>query len=371
MVASVPALRSRQRGVALVLFTIGTLAILAVAGLAIDLGLAYVAKTRVQNAVDAAALTGAKHLNTFNNTSLATTAALSAYALNDEGLDEDVTPVVEMSPTLSPFIPGGLNPRFVRVTVTGMPSPLRFASVLPGIGSSINVGGVAVAGPIPLGTTCHALPIAMCGTPGDEDCSDGKCFGLGPGSLQLKTDDKKLGPGNYGLVVLECVGADCLRESMAGGGDFCFAEGGTVTTEPGGSAGPTAQGLNTRFGLYQGPVSQTEYPPDVVTRYVPELTYALYQTALATPALWNNPPPAGVAERRVAIAPIVDCTPPINGRKNASVIGAACIFLLRPVDGGNGTIHAQIAPSCEADGEVPETPGESSAYKIVLYQNAP
>lgn len=371
MTCLVPVTRGRQRGVALVLFTIGTLAIVAVAGLALDMGLAYLARSRLQNALDAAALSGAKSLNIHSNPSLAVAAANAAYALNQSGLVDTVTPVVELSPTLSPFNPGGLNPKFVRVTVSAMPSPLNFARVLPGMGDFINVGGVAVAGPIPLGTICNAIPLALCGTAGDDDCSDGACFGLGPGEMEIKGDNTSLGPGNYGLVVLGCSGANCVRENMAGSGDFCFSETGTVTTEPGASAGPTAQGLNTRFAMYQGPVTEAEFPGDVVTRYLPPLTYALYKIALGTPAAWDNPPPQGVAERRVAVSPIIDCDPPINGRRNVAVLGAACVFLTKPVSSGNGTVYAEIAPGCMASGSVPETPGESSAYTIVLYQDVP
>lgn len=373
MTPIVPIARSRQRGVALVLFTIGTLAIVAVAGLALDMGLAYLARSRLQNALDAAALSGAKTLNIYSSSSMAVDAANAAYALNQAGLVDSVTPVVELSPTLSPFNPGGLNPRFVRVTVSEMPSPLNFARVLPGMGEFINVGGVAVAGPIPLAEICGAIPLALCGEDTDPDCSDGACFGLGPGRMEVKGVDPpgKLGPGNYGLVVLGGPGGSRVRENMAGGAEYCFDPEGTVTTEPGRKSGPTAAGLNTRFGMYRGGMSSSDYPPDVVTRYLPPLTYTLYQVALGTPAGWDHPPPEGVPERRVAVSPIIDCDPPLNGRKSADVMGAACLFLTEPVDGGNGTVYAEIAPRCMADGRIAETPGESSAYTIVLYQNVP
>lgn len=363
-------LHPRQRGVALVLFTIGTLAILGVAGLAVDLGLAYIARTRVQNAVDAAALTAARHLSLHASPGLAASAAQAAYALNQAGLDPAIVPQVEMSPTLVPFNPAGSAPKFVRVSVTAMPSPLRFASVLPGIGGSIGLDAVAVAGPIPLGQICNALPLAVCGTGADTDCSDGACFGLGPNEFEIKGDARSLGPGNYGLLVLDCVGANCVRDGMAGGSELCFEDGGTVLTQPGVASGAAAQGLNTRFGVYQGPVSAADYPPDVVTRHVPALTHAQYQAALATPALWDYPPPAGVAQRRIAVTPIVDCSAPLNGRTRADVLGAACVFLTQPVDGGNGTLRAEVAPDCLAEGTVAETPGTSAAHKIVLYQNA-
>jgi hypothetical protein len=54
--------RRRQRGIAMVLFSVGLVVIMAMAGLALDMGHAYVNKTRLQNAIDAAALSGASAL---------------------------------------------------------------------------------------------------------------------------------------------------------------------------------------------------------------------------------------------------------------------------------------------------------------------
>lgn len=370
MMPPLPVPPRRQHGIVLVLFTVGALAIVAVAGLALDLGLAYLARTRLQNALDAAALSGAKTLNKTFDEDLALSAAQATYNLNKAGLVASVTPLVELSPTLSPFVAGGANPRFVRVSVASMPSPLLLASVLPGVGSSIALGGAAVAGPIPLGgEVCNAIPVALCGVSGDSDCSDRSCFGFPSGEFEIKGDNTSLGPGNYGLVMLGCAGADCVRTNMAGGGDFCFDPDGSVTTEPGTAAGPTAQGLNTRFNIYQGPVSPAEYPGDVVT--VPALSYDGYTALLGNSALWNNP--GGVPQRRVVPAPVIDCSVPINGRQDVSVLGTACLFLTKPVIvvGGDGTIYAEVAPECFTEGEVEEAPGESSAYEIVLYQNVP
>jgi hypothetical protein len=270
-----------------------------------------------------------------------------------------------------PFVAGAPLPKFVHVEVTAMGSPVLFASVLPGVGASLSLSGSAVAGPKPVGQICNALPMALCGTPGDSNCTDGSCFGLGsvPGAeIEIKSPSTKLGPGNYGLVDAGCPGAACVRENMAGGGNFCFSPGGSVTTEPGAAAGPTAQGLNTRFGIYQGPVSAAEFPPDLVTNQGPLVTYAAYRLQLASGA-WNEPD--GVAQRRVAAAPVVQCDPPINGKSAAPVIGSVCLFLRRSVDGANGTVYGEIVPNCLAQGggAPPVGGGGSGPAEIVLYQD--
>ena len=121
--------RRRQRGIALILVTVGALALIGMAGLALDLGVTYIAKSRLQNALDAAALRGAKVLNKTRSASLATTAAQADFAANMGGIS--VTATVEMSPTLQPFVNGGVNLRFVRVSVAALPITLRLAQALP------------------------------------------------------------------------------------------------------------------------------------------------------------------------------------------------------------------------------------------------
>ena len=56
-------IRRKQKGVIGVLVAVGLVALLAMAGLALDTSHAMLNKTRLQNAVDAAALSGAKELD--------------------------------------------------------------------------------------------------------------------------------------------------------------------------------------------------------------------------------------------------------------------------------------------------------------------
>lgn len=369
--------RRRQRGVAVVLVTIGALALIGMAGLALDMGVAFIAKSRLQNALDAAALSGAKVLKQTHSVALATAAAQEDFATNIGGLG--IAPAIETSPTLEPFVAGGLNPNFVRVSVATLPVALQLAQVLPGVGDTFNVDGSAVAGPmVQGGRICSALPLALCGTNNDTDCSDGSCFGYPAGisdELVLKDDDKKIGPGNYGLVVLDCGnGAACIRDGMAGGEEFCFEPGQTITVEPGGKSGPTSQGLNTRFNIYKGPVSQAEYPPDVVTRNAPVIFNDAYELLLANRLAWDVASPPGRPQRRVVVVPVVDCSTPVNGRKDVDLLGGACFFLTRPVaEAGTdkGTVYGQLISACEVDGSIETDPDpDSPFYQIMLFRDA-
>ncbi len=71
-----------QRGAALILVVVGMVAILGVVGLALDSGHAMLNKTRLQNAVDAAALAAAKTLDQTADVALADAAADAMFALN-------------------------------------------------------------------------------------------------------------------------------------------------------------------------------------------------------------------------------------------------------------------------------------------------
>ena len=80
-------LRNRQRGAVGILVVAGLVVLLAMAGLALDSSHAMLNKTRLQNAVDAAALSGAKVLDlTDGDTGAARTAAETIFGVNGSSL---------------------------------------------------------------------------------------------------------------------------------------------------------------------------------------------------------------------------------------------------------------------------------------------
>ena len=76
---------NRQRGVAMPLVVIAMVAMLAIAGLALDSSHAFVNKTRLQNTADAAALAAAKVYDQTADTIPSTAAANSVFGLNTDG----------------------------------------------------------------------------------------------------------------------------------------------------------------------------------------------------------------------------------------------------------------------------------------------
>jgi len=158
--------RIRQRGIALPLVIIGLIAIIAMAGLAIDSSHAFINKTRLQNMVDAAALAAAKEYDETTDTILSTVAANSNFGRNTDGSGNfeidaaydsgNISVVVQWSGTLDPFVPAGIGP-YVRVIASGFNMATGLAAVV-GI-NSISVGRLQLQVPARQSTTPATLPL--------------------------------------------------------------------------------------------------------------------------------------------------------------------------------------------------------------------
>ena len=379
--------RTRQHGIVLVLVVVAMTSVLGMAGLAMDFGLAFLTKSRMQNALDAAALARAKVLKATGSTTQATTDARTAFNYYLGELNRgSLTPTVQFSSTLNPFNPGSTPSNFIRVRMpAGYTIPTYLTRVFPGVGDTLTLAGSAVAGPIrlePNGEVCNLTPIMVAAIPGaggvvDTDCTDGACYGYTIGqTLELK-QTATAGPGNFNLLRLDGNGGSVLRTNLAGGYNGCATPGSTIATEPGVVSGPFGQGLDTRFGIYQGGgTSQAEYPPDVNTTTYP--TYASYRSAVSGGSM-SYPPPTGVPGRRMIRVVFSDVSAGgFNGATTVPVTGIGCFFLLSPTLGnGNGGNPIRIPAEFTLDcGLTSGTRSNTSLdnrgefFKIVLYKDA-
>ncbi|MBT8079039.1 MAG: Tad domain-containing protein [Gammaproteobacteria bacterium] len=410
---------------------IGMLAILAVAGLALDSSHALANKTRMQNTVDAAALAAAKVLDQTADTTEATVAAFGLFGINasaggNQELDAayssgEITVSVQYSTTVNPFTPGSPDGPFVRVAATGFDTDTTLSRVL-GI-DEIATPASAVAGPSgPLGVgdgaeLCDVAPIAVCPPEGGYVDNQLEVLKPGPGNHSA------IGPGNYKMLRLGCNGGSCLRKNLAGDYGGCATLGETVETEPGISSGPTSQGFNTRFGIYQGGgMNSDDYPPDrVLTDQSPqnlkaceddtvdpvvdhvylqngngknyckspdptdqvtmadEIPYS-YDSSYASDSEGEAGQfaPGSAKNRRLLIFPIVNCTGDESGQSTLTVEGFACFFMLQALEtgqsDGGGKIIGEYVDRCEANGTSGSNPGGGPAgpllYKIQLYKDS-
>lgn len=389
---------SEQRGIVVPIVAIGLLAILAVAGLALDGSHALGNKTRMQNTVDAAALTAAKELDLPDgDIGKATAAAISLFSINADGdgnheLNDaydagDITVTVQYSTTVNPFVPGSPDGPFVRVRATGFDTQTTLSRVL-GI-NDIPTPATAVAGPSgPLGTgegamLCDIAPIAVCAddVPGAGSQDDLRVLKPNPGT------HGDVGPGNYKMLRLTDAGGAELRRNMAGSYGECLIVGDEVETEPGVSSGPVSQGFNTRFNQYQGAgLNPVEYPPD---KYISEqdidtpneelkacedpddpLAEYIYLTDSPgnnycngfDPDTWPDPQVTSADDipynyddysgdapgpetqagngwepiegRRLLKFPLIDCEGDQNGQSSLGYDGFACFFMVQSLEGG-------------------------------------
>lgn len=398
--------RFYQRGVAMPLVVVGLLAILAVAGMAIDSSHALANKTRLQNFVDAAALAAAKEISLVANTGQATAAATSLLGQIADGpgnheLKEaydagEITVTIQYSETLNPFTPGALEGPYVRVIAQNFNTLTTLSRVL-GI-DEIPVAASAVAGPSPtINNACNIAPLVVCATDVTQPF-----YGFNENELRVlkpqpgQHDD--VGPGNYKLLRLDCgAGGACVRENMAGSFEQCLSDDQTVETEPGVTAGPTSQGFNTRFGEYNGGgVNPQDYPPDVVVTTPSPYLHAddsnpprifqgtnEVQTGSQIDYGYTNyindsqngphqyPPPYGAYARRVMAMPVADCSGDENGQSTLDVEGFACFFMLQPVLGGpRKEIFGQFVKDCVSGGTPGPDPGAAEGpYVIQLYKD--
>ena len=420
----------RQEGSVSVLMVIALAAMVMMAALALDGGHMLLNKTRLQNAVDAAALSGAKTLSQvmggINSASATQAAALNTLAQNANaaGNNELATAVagspgtfavVELSSSVyGPFsFPGPADAKYVRVSVPNYSLTEFFWSFVQAFGTgglgNKRVAAIATAGPSPT-SPCDLAPLMICGDATQYDPDAGMFWGFQFGDLQvLKSaagNSSPIGPGNFQLLDFGS-GGSTVRQDLAGGGSVCRNVGDNVQTSPGNMVGPTSQGLNTRFGIYNGPVSASDYPPDLVTASSnPEITYndsvtpaqAQYKGQPVTSSDgnltaggeaimdyndWRASVAAcvagtgsgcesnGVFERRMLKIVVGDCTGKQGGSTSVPVLGFGCYFVVQPMNGGGteAQIFGQFVKECEGDNVSGPNPMNDSGPQIIqLYK---
>jgi Flp pilus assembly protein TadG len=427
----------KQRGIVLVLIAVSMLAVLAVAGLALDMSHALLTKTRLQNTVDASALAAAHVLNDTLSESQATQAARDVFLANQGAAGngemstyaDAANAVVEYSATRSPFSPGSGPAEYVRVTYTDLPLP-SWIIQLVGVNST-NISASAVSGPSPtLDNVCNLLPIVVCGDPavggsfgynvGDvtvlkgmksnksnksnKSCKSNKSGKSGKsGKSESCSEDDSLGPGNFGLAQLGGNGSNLLKESLAGTYMGCAQEAGTVETLPGNRTGPTAKGINTRFGTYKGSLKQQKdlYLPDVIVQEQDDdleydansdeitldndvvedssdldFNYDDYEGRISAENYDYTPGqggyPDGAFGRRNVSVIIADCSGVNNGQGTIPILGFGCFFLLQQVSqqGNESEIFAEFVEICDARGSFgSDASNDPGPFKIQLYDD--
>lgn len=394
----------KQQGIVIVIVTIAMITMLGVAALAIDINHAYMNRTKLQNGVDAAALSAAFSMDEYKGTSIAeakanaTTVAnetlvrLTASAGNAEvdsvGADIAVTFNSSSDFTGADCVVDG--DCYVRVAVSNLALESYFMRLFTDVKA---VAASAVSGPSAGGGSCNVVPMAMCAP--DPLSETGGYNDNNVYQLKLYSNSSEMGPGNFQLLNLD---EGTLREQMAGSYEGCAFPGEDVTSKPGNTVGPVWQGLDTRFltedDIESGSGSNSvrgSYGPETDTRETPADELADNLDAIKEGTFnagdadsldgeglsYNYSDYTGTG-RRVLEVPIIECTGGETGASDYRVVTIGCYFLLRkpPRNSGQGqgalenAVYAEYMRDCKVQNS--RNNGENSTigtYRIVLYDD--
>lgn len=348
---------SRQGGAIAILVGLSIVVLVGFAGLALDIGRLYIFKTELQNSADACALAAAQALTGVSTDQLerGELAGIAIGMRNAVLMQGEPVEVTENeSITFSDTFNGAYQTKaaigtgnagamkFARCEVVREEIPnlfIRVLNLLPGASDLGNqtVRASAIATLRPSQTNC-ALPVAICQAPS-----------LQPGTwVDAATDGFRwVSFGDNGNSARDM--SDMLT------GSSCDIR----TDEPVVQQGPSirasvAHAWNSRFGIYFGSVNPAESVPDFTgwayteRHYDPtrgnvypdfqerRAGYLGYQGNESGRNVQGNPSSMQYhqthgADRRLGIAPIVDCGSNTSAGHTAPRTGWACVLMLHPI----------------------------------------
>lgn len=371
-----PRPRSHQQGAVAVIFAIVITAMIGMAGLALDLGQLYVAKTELQNAADACALSATQSLSGSDGKQLQisqaaglTTAQRHRVLFQSRTVTTQTDGSIEFAAGLGgPWYHTSdlavsnattLTMRYARCTLVQNNIPtwlIQVLNVLPGVNIGMqSMSASAVARLQPSQTTC-AMPVAVCnanlGAKGSWLEGAVSANGALTGSFMWADLSPPQG------------GAAELAANLTGTGQCQLPPAGS----PVGQAGNVislANEYNSRFGIYQGNVRSAEAQPDrtgfaytdngfggnwsksagnayadFVSKRTSNTPYQGGNSDVRGSVLGTSNLAAQGGDRRIMIAPVVDCAA-YQGSQTAPVQQWACVLLLHPIV-NNGSGNSQL-----------------------------
>ena len=366
---------NKERGAVAVLVALSMALLIGFAGLALDLGRLYVAKTELQNSADACALAAARELTGANTNQLvlAEAAGITTGELHDVLFQGEK--VVISGVTFSTSLTGTYQPAFTGSGATDM----RFArceasrsgianwliqvlNILPGVSigdQTVSASAVATLSPSQI-TSC-AIPVGICSSDVPSSTAVGTWITsvLGP-PKGVKTGTVDL-TGNFMWIDFTppAGGAAELAGQLTGPGVCDLSAVGTQVGEAGVKSS-LADAWNSRFGIYS--VKTSGSIPDYSGYAYTEKNwlskanaFADFKSKRGANAAYQGNAATGLktigtvessaylkdrgADRRLAIAAIVDCAG-LKAGATSAVTEWACILMLHPINnssGGTGT----------------------------------
>jgi hypothetical protein len=375
------AARRRQRGALSIVTGFALVALIGMLAVVLDLGHLYIAKTELQNAADACALSAAGELATIDAATYgrATTAGIAVGERNKSDMQRLATNIVAADISFSSTFAGpysnaiAADTRYARCApqLTNVTSiAMWFAGVFNV--SSVRMAADAIARVDHKVDTC-ALPLAMC-TNNEGAANLGFTIGqwtsgrLSAGSAQT---------GNYDWIDFKGVLGTKLSDTLAGTGQCDLPPGIAAVTAQKGVTG-AAEAWNTRFGLYAGsykdpalyktdttgfaytaiswPLGKLAFSDQYAKNYVAqEAANAPYDPSAVVDKKGNpvnfpgNPSPsskavhaAGTPGRRITVMPVMRCGDWDPNGKDEPVVGWVCALMLAPISDPNTDVRMEV-----------------------------
>ncbi|MGE0129708.1 MAG: pilus assembly protein TadG-related protein [Blastocatellales bacterium] len=360
-----------ERGSILALSALSMVSILLALGLSVDMGHFYLVAAELQNAADAAALSGATALNSGpSGITLAVDRAVNGmnkYEFNKTGVTiarsdvrfgvllTDFDNGTDMDEATADDEANAPTIRFVKVTVP--PKAVKVFFAVSTLGTSVNLSKSAVAGAsVSLNYFCNIAPLSVV-----QDDETGEPLNVEPGcpnqteytpgctyTVRLQSGNF-VSPGNYLILDLDGGGggANQVAQDLARGTNSCYSTDDTVDTKTGVNTGPVSDGINTRFDMGYGShgLNPAQHPPDTNVRgrnAAEAITYAQYVSGDSTyfQAPPNNPT-YGVGDRRVMVVPILNLSQFGNGKTKNISISKFGAFFIQKIATGPAEIRAE------------------------------
>jgi len=371
-----PTMRRHQQGAVAVIFAIVITAMIGMAGLALDLGQLYVAKTELQNAADACALSAVQSLSGSDGKQLQiseaaglTTAQRHRVLFQSRTVTSQTDESIDFAASLGgPWYHSGdlavtnattLTMRYARCTLLQNNIPtwlIQTLNVLPGVNIGLqSMSASAVARLQPSQTTC-AMPVAVCNAN----------LGAKGSWLEGAVNSSGALTGSFMWADLSPPqgGAAELAANLTGTGQCQLPPAGTPVGQAG-NVTSLANEYNSRFGIYQGNVRSTEAQPDrtgfaytdnsfggnwnksagnaytdFVSKRTANTSYQGGNSDVRGSVLGSSNLAAQGGDRRIMIAPVVDCAAYQNSQ-TAPVQQWACVLLLHPL-ANNASGNSQL-----------------------------
>jgi len=374
--------RADERGAVAIIVGLLMVVLVGFAGLALDGGHLYLAKTELQNGADACALAASYDLTgapAIPAAAFPRAEASGRMVAKQNKVDFQGSAITDANITVAfgtTLAAGGLwtnagaalpTSKYVRCTITRTGIAAYFMRVL-GFGGQ-TVSSLATATLAPAQTNC-AIPLGMCKV-GTSTGTTVPPYGLVRG--QWYNGRFKDGGGNWNWInFTPPSGGETQLAALLTGNGFCSLNVTSPVGQPGNMGNAAAKAWNTRFGLYQGSFNVTNSAPDYTGYAYTTTDWAAGSNALVDFILrrsTNTPYGSSVAngnaitglsisnaynptttvaqhatygaDRRLVVAPIIDCGALNSGTHTTAVLAWGCVLMLQPIANPIDTLYME------------------------------